>query len=101
MEYQIKSKSINQPGFRREGLQDRKGQHIARTCPASPKKREAASNTAISIEEDALWQAVKKAVAKALQAFVPPDLVTGPLGDLQSLRSAIKEILESIGRTQV
>lgn len=55
----------------------------------------------MSIDEDALWQEIEKAVARALQAFVGPDFAKGSFGDVQSLRSEIRAIRESVDRTQM
>lgn len=89
------------PGFSRDRPRSQEYQKVARTCPASPKKRKAESNIAVSIEENALWQAIETAVARALQAFIGADLASGSLGNVTSRRSEIKDIKDSIDKTQM
>lgn len=97
----LANRKLFTPGFRREPQESQEDQQVARTCPASPKKRKAESNIAVSIEEDALWQAIEKAVARALQAFIGPDLASGSLGDVRSRRREIKDIKDSIDKSQM
>lgn len=68
----------------------------ATTCPASPKKRKADSIAAIDIQEDLLAQTMERSVAKALQAFLASGLATGSLGDVQSLRSEMRESTDRV-----
>ncbi|KAI7695118.1 alpha/beta-hydrolase, partial [Hortaea werneckii] len=97
----LANRKLFTPGFRREPQESQEDQQVARTCPASPKKRKAESNIAVSIEEDALWQAIEKAVARALQAFIGPDVASGSLGDVRSRRREIKDIKDSIDKSQM
>jgi hypothetical protein len=66
-------------------------------CPASPKKRETVTDSAVSIVDGTLLQAIEYAMAKALEDFGAPAAAGDSPEDLQSLRG---EIERNTGKVQ-
>ena len=59
--------------------------------PTTAKKRRTELEPEISIEEDVFLQKVENAMANACRGFVMPAATGGSVGDIQSLRTEVKE----------